>query len=41
LPSTVMLMIILWRMLRGIEVLTGLTTEDVLHHAQNPGEKAP
>ena len=41
LPSTVMLMVILWRMLRGIEALTGLTTDEVLHHAQSPGEKAP
>lgn len=39
LPSTVMLMVILWRMLRGIEALTGLTTDEVMHHPQKSGEK--
>jgi hypothetical protein len=36
LPSTVLTMFILWRLLAGIQELTGLSAEDLLHTAEKP-----
>ncbi len=36
LPSMLMLLAILWRMLQGIEKLTGLTADDILHQPAKP-----